>query len=253
MPPDATQLASPPSPHGCLNVVVHGARNVKSSSALRILRLLCVVECAGARFKTRSKRTRGAPDWHAAGRLTFASARDAREDDVVRVSVWDKRHGGHKCMGSAETPLRDVALDSGREQCVMLTGGKFDGAYVTLTMWRSAGEAKNDGEAAVEEPGDARASDEETTAIEIAATKDADEASEDGATEVVETVVSFNADEDDDEGQIVVESESTRAEEVAEERGRVERGVAAFETRGGGGSHGDGTDDGGCEWCSCSL
>jgi len=217
MPPDATQLASPPSPHGCLNVVVHGARNVKSSSALRILRLLCVVECAGARFKTRSKRTRGAPDWHAAGRLTFASARDAREDDVVRVSVWDKRHGGHKCMGSAETPLRDVALDSGREQCVMLTGGKFDGAYVTLTMWRSAGEAKNDGEAAVEEPGDARASDEETTAIEIAATKDADEASEDGATEVVETVVSFNADEDDDEGQIVVESESTRAEEVAED------------------------------------
>ena len=217
MPPDATQLASPPSPHGCLNVVVHGARNVKSSSALRILRLLCVVECAGARFKTRSKRTRGAPDWHAAGRLTFASARDAREDDVVRVSVWDKRHGGHKCMGNAETPLRDVALDSGREQCVMLTGGKFDGAYVTLTMWRSAGEAKNDGEAAVEEPGDARASDEETTAIEIAATKDADEASEDGATEVVETVVSFNADEDDDEGQIVVESESTRAEEVAED------------------------------------
>lgn len=139
MPPDATRLVSSPTPHGCLNVVVHGARNVKSSSALRILRLLCVVECAGARFKTRSKRTRGAPDWHAAGRLTFSSARDALEDDVVRVSVWDKRHGGHKCMGSAETPLRDVALDSGREQCVMLTGGKFDGAYVTLTMWRSAG------------------------------------------------------------------------------------------------------------------
>jgi hypothetical protein len=105
MPPDATRLVSSPTPHGCLNVVVHGARNVKSSSALRILRLLCVVECAGARFKTRSKRTRGAPDWHAAGRLTFSSARDALEDDVVRVSVWDKRHGGHKCMGSAETPL----------------------------------------------------------------------------------------------------------------------------------------------------
>jgi len=226
MPPDATRLVSSPTPHGCLNVVVHGARNVKSSSALRILRLLCVVECAGARFKTRSKRTRGAPDWHAAGRLTFSSARDALEDDVVRVSVWDKRHGGHKCMGSAETPLRDVALDSGREQCVMLTGGKFDGAYVTLTMWRSAGEAKNDGEAAVEEPGDARASDEETTAIETTATKDADEASEDAAREVVETFVSFTADEDDDEEQVVVESESTRAEEVAEDEDEDEWSAA---------------------------
>lgn len=81
----------------------------------------------------------------------------------------------------------------------MLIGGKFDGVYVMLMMWRSVGEVNKGGEVVVEELGDARASDEETMAIETTATKDADEVSEDVVWEVVEMFESFIVDENDDE------------------------------------------------------
>ena len=146
-------------PHGALDVVVYGARGIKSSSSLRILKLLCVVECAGARFKTRSKRTRGSPEWHASGRLTFRAPVRV-DDEVVRVSVWDKRMGGHKCMGSATASLRDVVAGTyanGKKGPtpwnLALEGCKYPGASVQVNLRMVGGDATPRGD----EPGDAAA------------------------------------------------------------------------------------------------
>ena len=131
------------APAGSLDVLVLNARGIKSSSTLRILRLLCVVECAGVRFKTRSKRSRNGPDWNASGTLTFrAPVEDARATEV-RVSVWDKRGSGHKLMGSARVALADCApfddddddtTDGMREMTLELQGGKFEGGTVRLRV-----------------------------------------------------------------------------------------------------------------------
>ena len=156
---DARRIDALARPHGALDVVVYGARGIKSSSSLRILKLLCVVECAGARFKTRSKRTRGSPEWHASGRLTFRAPVRV-DDEVVRVSVWDKRMGGHKCMGSATASLRDVVAGTyanGKKGPtpwnLALEGCKYPGASVQVNLRMVGGDATPRGD----EPGDAAA------------------------------------------------------------------------------------------------
>lgn len=138
------------APAGALDVLVLHARGIKSSSTLRILRLLCVVECAGVRFKTRSKRSRNGPDWNASGTLTFrAPVEDARATEV-RVSVWDKRGSGHKLMGSASVALADCANDDDdttdgmREMTLELQGGKFEGGTVRLGVRYRRGEMEDD-------------------------------------------------------------------------------------------------------------
>ena len=140
------------APAGSLDVLVLNARGIKSSSTLRILRLLCVVECAGVRFKTRSKRSRNGPDWNASGTLTFrAPVEDARATEV-RVSVWDKRGSGHKLMGSARVALADCApfddddddtTDGMREMTLELQGGKFEGGTVRLRVRYRRGEMED--------------------------------------------------------------------------------------------------------------
>lgn len=137
------------APAGALDVLVLHARGIKSSSTLRILRLLCVVECAGVRFKTRSKRSRNGPDWNASGTLTFrAPVEDARATEV-RVSVWDKRGSGHKLMGSARVALADCANDADdttdgmREMTLELQGGKFEGGTVRLGVRYRRGEMED--------------------------------------------------------------------------------------------------------------
>lgn len=134
------------APAGALDVLVLHARGIKSSSTLRILRLLCVVECNGVRFKTRSKRSRNGPDWNASGTLTFrAPVEDARATEV-RVSVWDKRGSGHKLMGSARVALADCATveDGMREMTLELHGGKFEGGTVRLGVRYRRGEMEDD-------------------------------------------------------------------------------------------------------------
>jgi len=189
-------------PHGALDVVVYGARGIKSSSSLRILKLLCVVECAGARFKTRSKRTRGSPEWHASGRLTFRAPVRV-DDEVVRVSVWDKRMGGHKCMGSASASLRDVVAGtyangtkSPTPWNLALEGCKYPGASVQVNLRVVGVDASTRGD----EPGDA-----------AAATTDGEED------------VGFDAAErasDGEEGEMIVRTVMTPLKEARE---RVER------------------------------
>jgi hypothetical protein len=118
--------------YGTLDVTVINATNIKTSSSLRILRLLCVVECAGARFKTKSKRGRSNPTWSQSGTLTFNRAIDAGE--TIRVSVWDKRGDGHKCMGSAAFALERLRLDARETLELDLEGGKYPGGRVAVSV-----------------------------------------------------------------------------------------------------------------------
>ena len=187
---DARRVDALARPHGALDVVVYGARGIKSSSSLRILKLLCVVECAGARFKTRSKRTRGSPEWHASGRLTFRAPVRV-DDEVVRVSVWDKRMGGHKCMGSATASLRDVVAGTyanGKNGPtpwnLALEGCKYPGASVQVNLRMVGGDATPRGD----EPGDAAAA---TTDGEEDVSFDAEERASGGGEEemIVRTVM----------------------------------------------------------------
>jgi len=199
---DARRTDALARPHGALDVVVYGARGIKSSSSLRILKLLCVVECAGARFKTRSKRTRGSPEWHASGRLTFRAPVRV-DDEVVRVSVWDKRMGGHKCMGSAAASLRDVVAGtyangtkSPTPWNLALEGCKYPGASVQVNLRVVGVEAATRGD----EPGDAAAT---TTDGEEDVSFDAAERASDG-----------------EEGEMIVRTVMTPLKEARE---RVER------------------------------
>jgi len=133
---------------GALDVLVLNARGIKSSSALRILRLLCVVECAGVRFKTRSRRSRNGPDWNASGTLAFRAPLEDESATEVRVSVWDKRGSGHKLMGSARVALTDCEVEETtttttggmREMTLELRGGKFEGGTVRLNARYRRGE-----------------------------------------------------------------------------------------------------------------
>ena len=124
--------------YGTLDVNVINATNIKTSSSLRILRLLCVVECAGARFKTKSKRGRSNPTWSQSGTLTFNRAIEAGE--AIRVSVWDKRGDGHKCMGSAAFALERLRLDARETLELDLEGGKYPGGRVTVSVKYTQGD-----------------------------------------------------------------------------------------------------------------
>ena len=124
--------------YGALDVTVISATNIKTSSSLRILRLLCVVECAGARFKTKSKRGRSNPNWSQSGVLTFNRAIDA--DETIRVSVWDKRGDGHKCMGSAAFALRQLTRGAPETLALALEGGKYPDGRVTVRVKYTEGE-----------------------------------------------------------------------------------------------------------------
>ena len=135
---DDHTIASMRSSYGALDVTVINATNIKTSSSLRILRLLCVVECAGARFKTKSKRGRSNPTWSQSGTLTFNRAIDAGE--TIRVSVWDKRGDGHKCMGSAAFALERLRRDARETLELDLEGGKYPGGRVTVSVKYTQGD-----------------------------------------------------------------------------------------------------------------
>jgi len=130
MPETTTQATS--TSYGSLDVTVLGAQNLKTSSGLRILRVLCVVECAGARFKTKSARARANPTWNASGSLAFD--RFVSLDEEVRVSVWDKRGDGHKCMGSGAFALGTTRAGEREPRTLELAGGKYSGGRVSLIV-----------------------------------------------------------------------------------------------------------------------
>ena len=150
---------SSPSAYGHLVVDVHDARSITTPKFTKKFissysRLLCVVECADGRHRTRSRRTMsGNATWNERDAIvTFERAVDV-DEDFVRISVWDKRgREAHECRGSARIALRDPAIERGLVTVVSLVDG--DGGYAGEVKLRARVVGLVE---ATREPGDARA------------------------------------------------------------------------------------------------
>lgn len=150
---------SSPSAYGHLVVDVHDARSITTPKLTKKFissysRLLCVVECADGRHRTRSRRTMsGNATWNERDAIvTFERAVDV-DEDFVRISVWDKRgREAHECRGSARIALRDPAIERGLVTVVSLVDG--DGGYAGEVKLRARVVGLVE---ATREPGDARA------------------------------------------------------------------------------------------------
>ena len=181
-----------PSPHGRLHVEIARARGIKSPTTFGLSKLIAVVECCDARFRTRSRRCRSNPDWNARGTVTFARAPTA--DERVRVSAWDARGGGTvECRGSGTVALASEAIESGGWIDVGLSG--VDGACGTVRMratW-TRGVGGETGAAEAEAVTETKA--ETETVTETKAVTEAE-------TEVVEEAESEN-------GEMIVSTEMT--------------------------------------------
>jgi len=119
------------SAHGRLDVEIARARGIKSPNAFGLSKLIAVVECCDARFRTRSRRCRSNPDWNAHGYVEFARAPAA--DERVRVSVWDARaRGAVECRGSGTLALASEAI--GSEEWIDLELSGVGGGCGTVRM-----------------------------------------------------------------------------------------------------------------------
>ena len=125
---------------------------LSQTCAFRVPRLVAAVEVGDARFVSDARSMTSNPRWMQRAELVLAG--EDVDEQVARVSVWDKRTSNKKsgenmtCLGAAVFPLarletfRPTALD------LALEGGTRDGARVAIVLeLRDAGrETKRENE-----------------------------------------------------------------------------------------------------------
>ena len=151
-PPRPRESTRPRLTLDLLPAVLPCPARLSQTRAFRVPRLVAAVEVGDARFVSDARSMTSNPRWMQRAELVLAG--EDVDEQVARVSVWDKRTSNRKsgenmtCLGAAVFPLarletfRPTALD------LALEGGTRDGARVAIVLeLRDAGrETKRENE-----------------------------------------------------------------------------------------------------------